>query len=147
MKTYLLTYLLTPWSSSWEANLFWARQEIPRILWNPNVHYLIHKCPPPICILSQLDPVHAPTPHFIKILLNIILPSTSASPQWALFLRIPLQNPVHVSPLRHKRYMPHPSHYSTFYLSHNIRWAVQIIKLIIMKFSSLPFYPVTLRPK
>ena len=50
----LLTYSMEQ-SSSWEANRFAASQEIPRILWNPKVHYCIHKCPSPVPILTQLD--------------------------------------------------------------------------------------------
>ena len=49
--------------SSWEAERFAASQEIPRILWNPKVHYLVYKFPPPVPILSQLDPLH--TPHIL----------------------------------------------------------------------------------
>jgi hypothetical protein len=81
--TYLLTYLLThsmEQSPPWEANRFAASQEIPRILWNPKVHYRINKCPPPVPILNQLDPVHTPTSHFLKIHFNIIIPSTPGLP-------------------------------------------------------------------
>jgi hypothetical protein len=64
----VLTYSLQN-SPAWEANRFVANQEITRILLNPKVH----KCPPPVSIHSQLNPVHTPTFHFLKIHLHLRL--------------------------------------------------------------------------
>ena len=128
--TYLLTSSMEQ-SPSREAKRFLASQEIPRILWNPKVHDCFHKCPPPVPILSQIDPVHTPTSHFLKIHLNIILPSMPGSPKWSLTLRFPHQNPVYATPLLHTHYMHRPSYSSRFYHPNNTGWAVQIIKLLI----------------
>jgi hypothetical protein len=132
---HLLTYLLThsmEQSPSWEADQFSASQEIPHILWNTKVHYSTHKCPPPVLILSQLNPVHTPTSHFLKIHRNIILPSKPGSLQWSLSLRFPHQNPVYTSPLPPTCYVPCSSNSSQFYHPRNIEWGVQIIILLIM---------------
>ena len=116
-------------SSSWEAHRSSVSQEIPQTLWNPKVHH--HIRPPPVPVLSQLNPLHASSSHFFNIHFNNILPSKPRSSKWSLSIRSPHPNPVYISPLPHTYYMPthlillvdHPN---------NISSAVQIVKLLIM---------------
>jgi hypothetical protein len=106
-QMHLLTHSMEQ-SPSWEANWFAASQEIPCVLWNP------------VPILSQPNEVLTPTSHFLKIHPNIILASTPGSPQRALSLRFPHQNPVHTSPVPRTCYMPRPSQSSRFCHPHDI---------------------------
>jgi hypothetical protein len=49
--------------------------------------------------LSQINPVHVPPSHFLKVYFKIVLPSMSGSSKCSLYLRCYHQNPVYTSPL------------------------------------------------
>jgi len=131
---------------SWKDNQLSASQEIPRILWNPKVHYRIHKCSPPVPLLTQNDPVHAPHPTSWRSILILSSHLRLGLPS-GLFPSVFPTKTVHASSLHHTCYMPRRSHSSRFDHPNNIWWRVQIIKLLIMYFSPLPWYLVPLRPK
>ena len=83
-------YLLTPWNRVFLEKLTGsaASQETPRIFGTRKVPHRTHKCPPSVHTLSQLHPVPTTPFHFPKIHINIILQSTSGSPQWSLSIYI-----------------------------------------------------------
>ena len=79
---------------TWADKFSAASQEIPRVLWNPKVHYLTHKPPPTVPIQGQANPVQKTTLNFLEIHPNFIHPSTPRCPQWPLSLRFPHQDPM-----------------------------------------------------
>ena len=91
---------------------------------------------------NQSSPCHQS--HFLKIHLNIILPSMPGSSKYPLSQRFPHRNSVYVSPLPDTCYMPRPSPYWFDHLN-NILW-VQVIKLLFMEFSRLPCISSLLGP-
>jgi hypothetical protein len=75
-------------SPSWKANQYSASPEITSILCNPKVHYRIHNIPPTDPILSQINPVCAFASHFLKVHINIFLPSTPGFSKSCSFAQI-----------------------------------------------------------
>ena len=61
-----------------------------------------------------------PTSHFLKILFNIILPSTPGFPKWSLTLAGSPPETQYKPPFPHTRYMSRPSHASRVYHPNNI---------------------------
>jgi hypothetical protein len=76
--SYLLTYLLTELSPSWEAANYTATHKLPSILWNPKVQYRVHKSPLLVPVLSHINPIHFTSSHPIS-LWSILILSTHLS--------------------------------------------------------------------
>ena len=52
-----------------DDSIFWAKQEIPYILWNSNIHYHFHKISPLAPIPIQINSVYALPSYFWKMIL------------------------------------------------------------------------------
>jgi hypothetical protein len=135
---YYRPYLLTDVSPCWEVASCVATQELPSILWNPKVHYRVHKSPPLVPILNQIDPVHTIPSHPI-FLWSILILST----QWGLDLPsgiLPSGIATNILWIRlrpYSCYMSCPSH--PFWLDHSYYvWRrVQVMSLLIVQYSPL----------
>jgi len=127
----------------WEVDSHSAKQEITHLLWNPKVHYHVHKSMPLVPLLSQMHPVHTFPSYFPKIHSVIFLPSTPRFFKWSLPFRFPDQNfvciflsPIHVTCLIHQ--LDH---------TNNTLWSIHVMKFLIMQSSPVPHDFLPLRSK
>jgi len=72
---------------SWKIYIPSTSHEIPCIWRNPQVHYHVHKSPPMVSILSQMNSVNTLPSCFSTLHLNIVLPSTPRSSKWFISFR------------------------------------------------------------
>ena len=109
--TYLRTYLLTPCSTALLEKLTGVQpvKKFPPF-YGPKVSLAHSQDPSTFPILSDTDPVHAFTSHFLKIRHNIIVRSTPGFCKWPLFLRFPHRDPVYTSIFPHTCYTIRPPH-------------------------------------
>ena len=118
-------------SPSWQKKRFSASQEIPRVFRIPKDHYRSHKCSPPVPILSQVNPVHAPI-QLPENPFQYYLPIYACVFQIVSFSHVTPPKPCICFFTTHTRYMPSPSHSSRFGHPNNIGWEEEIIKLLII---------------
>ena len=81
-KYVILTYLLTPWRRVLLEKLTGSQlfKKFPTFYGTRRFITTFTSARHPVPILSQIDPAHVLTSHFLKIYLNIILPFTPRLP-------------------------------------------------------------------
>jgi hypothetical protein len=117
---------------SWETANCAATPQLPISLWNAKVHYRIHKSPPLLPILNQVNPVHSTSSYLKSILMlfSHVLVFLVVSSSWLVH-----HYPICIPLPSHSCYMPRQSHPP--WLDHyNYTWRiVQVMKLLTMQFS------------
>ena len=89
-------------------------------------------------LLSQINPLRARQLYFVNILYSNIL--WSGFPKWVPSFWFIHQNPLCIFLLSHTCHMPCPSRPPWYDNPNDVRWAVQIMKLLIVQFSAVSFY-------
>jgi hypothetical protein len=105
-----ITYLLGELSPSWEVANYVATKELPSILWSPKIHHRVHKNPPLVPILSQIDPVQSHPTSVRSILILSTHPRLGSRDSavgiatdyglddWEVEVRVPVGSRIFTSP-------------------------------------------------
>jgi hypothetical protein len=80
---------------SWEAANCAATQDISKVVWISKVHYRVHKSPPLMPILNQINLVHTTPSYLIAIL--ILSNHLCLFLQWSLSFWISHQYPIYIT--------------------------------------------------
>jgi hypothetical protein len=103
--------------------------------------------PPPVPILSQINPGQTLTNDVFKIHSYIMLPFIPRSSKRSLSFRFPHQISICTSLAAHTCYMPRSSHSFWLHCPINILWEIQIMTFLNMQSPPVPCYLVPLKPK
>ena len=127
-------------SPSSDTNRFSGSKEILRVLWNPKVHYRIHKSRPSVTILSQINSVYPPQPTYWRSVL-ILYCHLLLSLRSDFFLSGFLTNPVCTSP--HPLHATCPAHLIPLDFIIRIIFGKEYRSVSYSLFSFLPFLVVS----
>ena len=141
--TIYLSLRLTPWSRVFLEKLISATQEIPRIVWNPKVHYHVTTVRHLFLSWARSSP-YLPPPIPLPEDPSLYYPPIYA---WvfhvASYPQVSLPKAcMHLSCPPHTYYTLHPSN-SRFYHPNITWWCVHTSKLLVMYVSPLPCWRAT----
>ena len=86
--------------------------------------------------MSQMNPVDALSCCCFNIDIQAVLLGTSRPSKWSLSLSLSHRNPISIFMFPHACHMSYPFHPLWFDQPNNIWWVVELVKELIMQFSS-----------
>jgi hypothetical protein len=119
---------------TWGAASCAATQELPNILWNPKVHYRVHKSPS--LVLSWAKSIQSIPPHPISLRdISILSTHLRLGLPTGLFPSGILAKILYAFLFPHSCYISRPSHPPRLDHSNHAWRRIQVMKLHIMQFS------------